>query len=158
MMWTRSRASLNRFNESIMATITLQPRRTRLWSEPQGSIEHIAQLFCGRRVVWDFYGVHANSCQHLQGKREAELALVDPVDQNLGLHEHPELFKVARQLLVADAVKLSAQFDDVLCFSFEIRARIHGFSFFLPFLNRFRFIPPILEVDFYSPPPERCNP
>lgn len=92
--------------------------------------------------------------QQLQRKGEAELALVDPVDEHLGLDDHALGFQPACELLVRDAGLLTQLFDGGLGSRLVKLARfqtlgLNGFrfkgnrmrkKFFLALINGFPFM------------------
>lgn len=93
---------------------------------PALSVVQMMLIALGGRVFGDADVLVPKSGEHLQGKGEGKLPLVDAVDQNLGLDVHPICFQTQRKVFVADVQVLSNVLDDLLGLLLVIGVGIHG--------------------------------
>ena len=115
------------------------------------SLPAIAGLL--RFVVWDIQGAHAHGSQQLQGKREAESAGVDPVDEYLCVDGHAVALQPTCKVLVGDVLLLPDFFDEVFRSTLVVVARfLVGHKWFSIYTNTFEphFYLKYMDFDVFS--------
>lgn len=87
------------------------------------------RLFLARH----FYGRHTHDGQQLQRKGEAELALIDSVDEHLEVYGHTVSFQSARKLLVRKVLTLTKVLDNGFGACLVELARFHSKQMYMVF-------------------------
>lgn len=73
--------------------------------------------------------LNTHGSEQLQRKGEAELALIDPVDEDLDVNGHAQAFQPAGELLVGDFFLLTKAFDDGLGARLVKPVRVHSLAY-----------------------------